>query len=152
MCCLCVQIRNRSLEELRFWISFSTGPGFAVGDSAGRRPARAEIECTLLVLVNLHRLHFLIFVNPDQRERRKEEQSREERKWRRKGAPPSSKVLLNDWGGGWGGGTLKSTPPIRMRLLPRFTCKLRQPNKYSLGALVTPSLESISVFLTMLIL
>ena len=32
LCCLCVQIRHRSLEELRFWISFSTGPGFAVGD------------------------------------------------------------------------------------------------------------------------
>lgn len=51
-----------------------------------------------------------------------------------------------------GGGALKSTPPIRMGFLPRFTYKLRQPNKYSLDALVTPSLESISVFLTMLIL
>lgn len=80
MCSLCVQIRDRSLKELRFWIAFSTGPGFAVGDSAGRRPAKAEIERTLLVFVNLYRLHFLIFVNPDQREKPQEEQSRDERK------------------------------------------------------------------------
>ena len=53
------------------------GPGFAV---AGRRPARPEIEFILLVFVSLYRLHFIIFINPDQRERRKEVQRREERK------------------------------------------------------------------------
>lgn len=51
--------------------------GFAV---AGRRPARPEIEFILLVFVSLYRLHFIIFINPDQRERRKEVQRREERK------------------------------------------------------------------------
>ena len=43
-------------------------------------PARPEIEFILLVFVSLYRLHFIIFINPDQRERRKEVQRREERK------------------------------------------------------------------------